>query len=788
MQKIEKAAVLGAGVMGAQLAAHFSNAGIPCLLYDVSQDIAEKGLQAALGLRPAPFYNKKTAELITPCNYDEHINQLAEVDWILEAVVERLDIKQTLFQRLLPHLKESAVISSNTSGIAISKMMAGLPEEFQKRFLVTHFFNPPRYMRLLEIVRGENTDPICADQIAEFCGNVLGKGIVHANDTPNFIANRIGTFGMMLTMELTEQIGLTIEEVDKITGTIVGRPKSASFRTADVVGLDTLAHVAQNTYEFCEEDEAREVFRAPQFLQSMLEQGMLGQKSRKGFYQKVERNILSLDLKTLEYTPQKKVHFDGYRVAKSFSKTGDRIRALAFSDDNAGKFFWELLSRTLIYAANRVPEITDDIVNVDNAMKWGFGWELGPFETWDAIGVQKSVKRMQDEGKKVPPWVEKMLSSGQTAFYARANGDTTYFDVGDAAPRKVPVGPKMIDLESASNGKVISKNWCASIVDISDGVACLQFHSALQPVMNPIDGSILDMLQESLELVPKHGFKGLVIGHQGPNFSAGANLALIIQLCEAKEWSRIEAISKTFQDVSQKLRFSSFPVVSAPFNLCLGGGYEAAACANRMVASAELYCGLVEVGVGLIPGAGGNLRVLMNNLAKLERARTGPFPVVQRTFETIGFAKVSTSAKEAVALGYLTRDDRIVLNSAHLLFEAKQSVLAMSDGFEPPTEREDLILPGEGGRLAIESGLNDMVKAGKISEHDKLIGSKLANVLTGGEKASPTNPVREHDILDLEREAFVSLCGEKLSQDRMQHMLKKGRVSRLGIRYSHSLS
>ncbi len=777
-KKIEKVAVLGAGVMGAQLAAHFTNAGVPALLFDISQEIAEKGKQAALNLKPAPFYNPRSADLITPRNYDQHIADLEGVDWVLEAVVERVDIKQSVFQNILPHLKKSAIVSSNTSGISIAKMMEGMPAELQRRFLVTHFFNPPRYMRLLEIVAGEKTDPACVSALSDFCEEVLGKGIVPAKDTPNFIANRIGTFGMMLTMKLTRAMKLTVEEVDKLTGTIVGRPKSATYRTADVVGLDTLAHVAANTYEFCPDDEQRDVFKAPGFLTKMLEAGRLGQKVKQGFYQKVGKEILSLNLDTLEYGPQKKVRFDGYRVARGFHTTRGKIKALAYSDDPAGKFFWELLSGTLIYTANRVPEIADHIVSVDNAMKWGFGWELGPFETWDAIGLEKSVQRMQAEGKKVPSWVRSMLGSGHKSFYGRSQGHKTYFDVADKEAREL-VSDSEIDLQLIKqSGGVLRQNWCASLIDIGDGVACLEFHSALQPQMNPIDASIIDMMQEARELVPKEGFKGLVIGHQGQQFSAGANLALIVQLCEAGDWKRIETISRNFQDIAQSLKFAEFPVVSAPFNLCLGGGYEAAAFADCIVAAAELYCGLVEVGVGLIPGAGGNLRVLLNNIDKLARARSGPFPVAQRTFETIAFAKVSSSAKEAVAFGYLRKGDAIVLNSAHLLHAAKQNVLELADGYTPPAQREDLVLPGEGGRLVIEATLADRVRPGKISKHDALIGTRLANVLTGGALASPTRPVDEQTILDLEREAFVSLCGERLSVDRMNFMLKNGKPLR----------
>ncbi|MFQ6032524.1 MAG: 3-hydroxyacyl-CoA dehydrogenase NAD-binding domain-containing protein, partial [Candidatus Zixiibacteriota bacterium] len=475
-QKIEKVAVLGAGVMGAQLAAHLSNAGVPSYLFDISQELAEKGIQSALNLKPAPFYNPRTVSLITPCNYDDHLEKLKEVDWVLEAVIERLDIKQSLFKRIEPFLKPTVIVSSNTSGISIQKMMKDMSKDFQRRFLVTHFFNPPRYMYLLEIVGGEKTQTEVVKITADFCENVLGKGIVYAKDTPNFIANRIGTFGIMLTLKLTREMNLTVEEVDKITGTLVGRPKSASFRTADVVGLDTLAHVARNTYEFCTEDEAREIFQVPDFLQKMLDKGLLGQKSKKGFYQKVNQEILSIDFETLDYKPQKEVRLDGYRVAKAYTKTTERIKALAYSDDTAGKFFWELLAGTLIYTANRIPEIADDIFNIDKAMKWGFGWELGPFETWDAIGVEKSLKRMDDEGKKVPAWVKDLVNSGKATFYSRTPEHITYYDFIQNDYQILPEKPKQFFLKIEKvKSKEIKKNWCASIIDLGDGVVCLEF-------------------------------------------------------------------------------------------------------------------------------------------------------------------------------------------------------------------------------------------------------------------------------------------------------------------------
>ncbi len=776
--QIKKVAVLGSGVMGSQICAHLSNAGIPSLAFDLTLELAQKGIDAAMKLKPAAFYDVATEKLITRCSYDEHLELLRDADWVIEAIAERVDLKQSLFKKILPFLKATAIVSSNTSGISIREMTAGQPDNFKKRFLVTHFFNPPRYMRLLELVGGEPTDPAVMQSIADFCENTLGKGIVHAKDTPNFIANRIGVYGMMLTIRLTRDMRLTVEEVDKLTGPILGRPKSATYRTADVVGLDTLAHVVKTSYDKSTDADERKIFEVPDFLSRMIEKGWLGQKTKAGFYRKVGNDILTLDFDSLEYRPQKKVLFDGYRVAKGYGFLPDKIKALAYSEDRSGRFTWELLSQTLIYAARCIPDAADDIVNIDNALKWGFGWSLGPFEMWDAIGVERSVRKMEMEGKKVPAPVKAMLDSGIGSFYSGDHERKTYFDFKTLQSVPFPKKPNVIVVPSPRNAsRVLAKNWCASIVDIGDGVACLQFHSVLQPDMNPIDGSIITMLYKALEIVPRRGFKGLVIGHQGANFSVGANLALILKLAEDKNWTMLEDVSKSFQDVCQRLKYAPFPVVSAPFNLCLGGGFEIAAAAHRIVASAELYCGAVEVGVGLIPGAGGTLRVLENFVHAMAPGRPGPFPPAQKAFETIGFGRVSMSAKEAVGLGYLRTDDEIVMNADQLIFRAKQSVLRLAEKYRV-VEPLAVTLPGQYGRLVFENTIDGFVKAGTISSYDAHIGKKLAFVLTGGDRANPAVTVDEQYLLDLEREAFVSLAGEKLSQDRMAYMLKTGKPLR----------
>jgi len=777
--QIQKVAVLGTGIMGSQIAAHLANAGIPSLAFDISQEVAEKGLAVTRKLKPAPFYNPKSSNLITPCNFEEHLHLLNEVDWVIEAVVERLDIKQNLFNKILPHLKQKTIISSNTSGLSLKEMCEGMPEQFRKHFLVTHFFNPPRYMHLLEIVPGEDTLPKVVQTMVTFCENVLGKGIVYAKDTPNFIANRIGVYGMMKTLEIARKMNLSVEDVDALTGTLIGRPKSATFRTADVVGLDTLAHVAKTAYDKGENDEERDIFKIPDYLAALIERKSLGQKSGEGFYKKVGKEILSLNLDILEYQPGKKARFDGIRMAKRHHTTAGKINAIAYNPDKAGKFLWEIMADTLIYSANRIPEIADDIVNVDNAMKWGFGWDLGPFEVWDALGLERSLNRMKDEGKKAPQWVEDMHRSGHKSFYGSSEGWRYFYDVNKKDRQPEPENLRVIRLQSEKEKRgALRENWSASLIDIGDGILCAEFHSIAQPSLNPIDPAMFDMLYEALEIIPRQGYKGLIIASQAPHFSAGANLALVLDLCEKQDWQQIEALSKSFQDIGQKLRYAPFPVVSAPFNMCLGGGFEIASSAHRVVASAESYIGAVEVGVGLIPGGGGTLRILLNFIRLMQKRRPGPFPPVQKAFETIAFAKVSTSAAEAIPLGYLTKQDRIVINPDHLIYAARQTALEMASGFQPPKPETEIYLPGEGGRVAIESTIDNFFKQGVISEHDSLIGKKLAYVLTGGAKASLTTPVDEQYLLDLEREVFVFLCQQKKSRERMGHMLKTGKPLR----------
>ncbi len=778
--KIKKVAVLGTGVMGGQIAAHLSNAGIPGYGFDISQVIAEKGIAATAELKPSPYYNPKTVELITPCNYEDHLDKIAEADWVIEVIAERLDWKHELYKKIIPQLKKDAVLTSNTSGLLVQDLVQGMPEDIQKRFFITHFFNPPRYMKLVELVPGEKTDANIMREMAGFLEDILGKGVVYAKDTPNFVANRIGVYGMMLSLSIAQQKRLSIPEVDALTGTLIGHPKSATFRTADVVGLDTLAFVSNTAYEKCTTDEERELFKIPPYLTQMLENRWLGQKTKQGFYQKVDKKtILALDLEKMEYGPQPKRRFDAVRVAKNELYLPGKLNGLMNADDIAGSFLWQTTSGILRYAANRIPEIADDIVNIDNAMRWGFGWELGPFETWDVLGVKATVRRMKREGQKVPAWVQDMLDAGVDNFYGYDGKQKTFYDIKTQKMHPVPVHPLSTDFQIIKkSGGLIRKSWSASLVDLGEGIAAVETHSILQPTLNPIDGSIIQMYSDAANWVEEHDYKGLVIATAATHFSAGANLNMILEAAQRKDWDAINQMSKSMQDTLQKLRFAPFPVIAAPHGMALGGGYETIGAVDRIVAAAELYTGLVEVGVGLIPGGGGNLRMLLHMQAKLGKARSGPFPVVQKAFEVIAFAKVSTSAKEAVALGYLTRDDKIVINGDHHIALAKREASEMAEDYQPPEMRTDIRLPGVGGRLAIKSSVLALTKTHRISEHDAKIAGKLAYVLTGGNKGGLMSRVDEQYLLDIEREAFVSLVGEPKSQDRIKYMLKKGKPLR----------
>jgi 3-hydroxyacyl-CoA dehydrogenase len=805
---IKRCGVLGAGVMGATIAAHLANVGIKTVLLDIvlpeltDEDrqkgltvesrafrnrLAQRGVDTALKSRPASFYVPEGAGLITIGNIEDDLGLLRDVDWIIEAVVERIDIKQQLFERLETVVTPGTIITSNTSGIPARAMCEGRSEDFRKHFAITHFFNPPRYMKLLEIVPGPTTLPEVVETLAETCERVLGKGIVYAKDTPNFVANRIGTYSFLYVIRTMMEMGLRVEAVDSLTGPVIGHPKSASFRTADLVGLDTLVHVAENVYEGAPDDEKRDMFAPPDLITTMIERNLLGEKAGGGFYKKSRdkegrREILSLDYTTMEYGLQEKVKFPSLEAAKNIPGTANKIKSLYYADDIAGEFTFRNMSETMIYSAGRLPEIADDIVNIDNALKWGFAWRMGPFETWDILGVRKSTSKMREAGFEIPDWVQEMLESGKESFYQRDAGTLYFYDLTSREYREVPVKPGIILLPSLKDRqKKVDGNKGASLIDIGDGVACLEFHTK----MNAMGDDIISMVIKSADIVASD-FEGLVIANHADNFSAGANLPLVLFTAQEEEWDELDWMIKTFQDSFMKLKYLDKPVVAAPAGMSLGGGCEICLAADRVRFAAETYMGLVEAGVGLIPAGGGTKEVLVRNTEHLFEVQRGGLypkqielmPFVARAFETIAMAKVSTSGPEAIKLGYLRPTDKMTVNRDFLIEDAKKTVVAMNiEGYSPPRPLEEIRVAGENTFAMVKLGLWTMRNAGYITEHDVTVSEKVGYVLCGGNVLADTK-VTEQYLLDLEREAFLSLCGHPMTQVRIQHMLSTGKPLR----------
>ncbi|MFY0524372.1 3-hydroxyacyl-CoA dehydrogenase NAD-binding domain-containing protein [Archangium gephyra] len=792
--RIRKVAVLGAGVMGSGIAAHLANSGVRALLLDIvppkaapGEDTASKAFKNKFALgalanmrkqKPSPIVSEQVFTAIEVGNFEDDLGRLAECDWIIEVVKEDMAVKQALFAKVEQHARKGTIISSNTSGLSIKGMLEGRGADFRKNFLVTHFFNPVRYMKLLELVAGPETDPEVVKSIHRFGEEVLGKGIVYGKDTTNFIANRVGTYGMMRTISEMQKAELSIEEVDKIFGPAMGRPKSAVFRTADIVGLDTFSHVAKNCYDTLTQDEEREVFAIPDFLQKMVAKGMLGDKSGGGFYKKDRsaggKDILALDLKTLEYRPQVKVRYESLGAAKDVEDVRERVATVLNGQDKAAKFAERITLDVLAYASRRIPEIADDVVNIDRGMRWGFAWDLGPFETWDAYGVKKGLERMKELGLKPAAWVEQMVASGRTSFYGVEGGKDTYWDIPSKSVKVVPENARTSRVEYLKRGnKKITGNESASLWDMGDGVTLLEFHSK----MNSIDDNIIAMMNTALDETEKN-FRGLVVGNDGANFSAGANIMALLMAAKSDEFEAIRKMASGFQAANQRMRYSPVPVVTAPFNLTLGGGAESAMGGNAIQASAELYMGLVEVGVGLIPGGGGTMQLLRNVYGAYAADKDfDAFPFIKKVFLAIGTAKVATSAEEARELGFLNANDGISANRDFLLSDAKQRVLGMANaGFRAPRPTR-FRLPGSSGFATIDMMLYDMELNGQVSAHDRKIAQKLARVLTGGD-TSPSVLVTEERLLELELEAFLSLCGEEKTQDRLMFMLEKGKPLR----------
>ena len=822
MKRIHKVAVLGAGTMGARIAAHFANAGVPSYLLDIvppdadapaRNKIAAAGLEAAKKSKPAAFFAPSLAKLITIGNFEDDLRKLADVDWIIEAVVENLDIKRALLKKVDTLRKPGTIITTNTSGLPVGKIAEGFAADFRRCWFGTHFFNPPRYMRLLELIPTPETDRTLLDAVAHFSDLHLGKGVVLAKDTPNFIGNRIGTFSVLNVMRLMQEMNLTIEEVDALTGAPVGWPKSATFRTIDLVGLDILGHVVSNMtgvgrtllsanpgpgHSAATTLDERSDLQLPDFYKQMLERKMLGDKTRGGFYKKSKgadghEERLALDWKTFEYHPRHKPRFPALDMAKNVEDTGARLRMLLGLEgagpqkgDKAGAFLWTALSELWTYSANRIPEISDTIVEIDRAMKLGFNWELGPFELWDAAGVEATVARMKKEGKPIAANVEKLLARGKKSWYEddpKSPSGRDYFDLATAdwQPAIVAQGVWSVTVAKKSNG-VVKKNAGASLVDLGDGVACIEFHSK----MNIIGGDIISLILQSLKPGgPGDNFDAFVIHNDATNFSAGANLVLLLMSIQEGDWEEVDMGIRQFQGMTQAVKFSPKPAVVGAFGLTLGGGTEISLHAPARQPHAELYTGLVEVGVGLLPGGGGCKEMLLRALDSARSIRPDGrgesvelLEAMKKAFETIATAKVATSAHEARALGFLSDSDHITMNRERVLCDAKARALELvRAGYEPPVMRTDLPAPGESILATLKMGVYLMRQGDYITDHEVKIGNKVAEVLCGG-NVTPGTPVSEQYILDLEREAFKSLCGEKKTQERIQHTLKTGKPLR----------
>ena len=798
-RRIKKVAIIGSGIMGSGIACHFANIGVEVLLLDiVPRELNDK--EAAMGLtlkdkvvrnrlvndalmtslksKPSPIYKQEFANRITTGNLEDDIAKVADVDWIMEVVVERLDIKKVVFEKLEKYRTPGTLITSNTSGIPIKFMSEGRSDDFQKHFAVTHFFNPPRYLKLFEVVPGPNCKQEVTDFLMMYGDKFLGKTSVLAKDTPAFIGNRIGIFGIMSLFHVVKEMDLTIEEVDKLTGPVIGRPKSATFRTIDVVGLDTLVHTANGVKDNCPNDEMKDQFVIPDFVNHMMENKMLGSKTGQGFYKmtkdaKGNRNILSLDLKTLEYREKKSAKFATLELTKKIDNVVDRFKVLVAGKDKAGEFYRKSFAAMFAYVQNRIPEISDEVYRIDDGLRAGFGWEHGPFQIWDAIGVAKGVELMKAEGHEIASWVTEMLAKGETSFYSIKEGATHYYDIPTKSQVKKPGQDSFIILDNIRKSNEVWKNSGAVIEDLGDGILNLEFQSK----MNTIGGDVLAAVNKAIDLAETN-YQGLIIGNQAANFSVGANIGMIFMMAAEQEYDELNMAIKYFQDTMMRMRYSAIPTISAPHGMALGGGCEISLHADKVVAAAETYMGLVEFGVGVIPGGGGSKEMALR-ASDLFHKGDVQLNVLQEHFLTIGMAKVATSAYEAFDLGLLQKGkDIVVVNKDRQIAEAKKHALIMAEaGYTQPVKRDDVLVLGKQALGMFLVGTDSMHDSKYISAHDQKIANKLAYVMAGGDLSEPTK-VTEQYLLDLEREAFLSLCTERKTLERIQHMLKTGKPLR----------
>ena len=797
--RIKKIAIIGSGIMGSGIACHFANIGVDVLLLDiipralnakekakgltlddkiVRNRLVNDALTASLKSKPSPIYNKTFANRITTGNLEDDISKVKDVDWIMEVVIERLDIKQQVFENLEKHRTPGTLITSNTSGIPIKFMSEGRSEDFQKHFCGTHFFNPARYLKLFEIIPGPKTDASVLEFLNGYGEQFLGKTSVIAKDTPAFIGNRIGIFSIQSLFHTVKDLDLTVEEVDKLSGPVIGRPKSATFRTVDVVGLDTLVHVANGIRENCPNDERLELFKLPDFINTMMKKKWLGSKTGQGFYKKTvsaegKKEILTLDLNTLEYRSAKRAKFATLELTKSIDHVADRFKVLIQGKDKAGEFYRKSFSALFAYVSNRVPEITDALYKIDDAMKAGFGWQHGPFQIWDAIGVEKGIEMMQAEGLQAADWVHDMIASGSDSFYSITDGASYSYDIPKKTQEKIPGQDAFIILDNVRKTTEVFKNSGVSVQDLGDGILNVEFQSK----MNTIGGDVLAGLNKAIDMA-EQDFAGLIVGNQGPNFSVGANIGMIFMMAAEQEYDELNAAIKYFQDTMMRMRYSSIPTISAPHGMSLGGACELSMHADKVVAAAETYMGLVEFGVGVIPGGAGSKEMALRASDTFKKGDV-QLNTLQEYFLTIGMAKVSTSAYEAFDLGVLQKGkDIVVINKDRQIAVAKQHAKLMADiGYTQPVKRTDVKVLGKQALSMFLVGTDSMEASKYISEHDKKIANKLAYVMAGGDLSEPTL-VSEQYLLDLEREAFLSLCTERKTLERIQHMLTKGKPLR----------
>ncbi len=795
-RKINKVAVLGSGIMGSRIACHFANIGVEVLLLDIvpkqvdaakgidetqpsfRNSIVNNALNATVKASPSPIYTKKSLARITTGNFEDDMKRIGEYDWIIEVVVENLEIKKQVFEQVEKYRKPGTLVTSNTSGIPISRMAEGRSEDFAKHFCGTHFFNPPRYLRLLEIIPTEKTDQEVVNFLMNFGDKFLGKTTVLCKDTPAFIANRVGVYSIMSLLHLVEKMELTVEEVDKFTGPALGRPKSATFRTTDVVGLDTMIKVAKGLYDNCPDDKAHSLFKLPSYVSKMEENNWLGDKTKQGFYKKTKNaegktEILALDLKTLEYRPQQKVKSSTLDLTKSIESVRERMKVFAAGKDRAGELFRASFFGLFEYVSDRIPEISDELYRIDDAMRAGFGWDLGPFEVWDAVGIEQSLKGMEAQGNIAAPWVNEMLANGNTSFYKVEDGIKKYYDIPSKSYKVLPGSNSFIVLDNLRSKNTLYKNSGASIIDLGDGILNVEFHSK----MNTIGGDTLTAINKAIDMAEKD-YRGLVIGNDGANFSAGANVGMIFMMAVEQEWDELNMAVRMFQNTAMRIRYSSIPVVVAPHNLTLGGGCEFSLHADHVQLNAETYMGLVEFGVGVIPGGGGTKEFALRASDEFKADQIVQNSLKER-FLTIGMAKVSTSALEAAELGYLQNDKfSISMNRSRLIADAKAKAIELAEaGYIKPVQRKDITVLGKQGLGIVYAGANSMYSGKFISEHDKKISEKLGYVMCGGDLSSPTQ-VSEQYLLDLEREAFLSLCGERKTLERIQSIVVKGKPLR----------